>query len=156
MIIGVIGADKCSSNIARIAEEVGAEIARRGCILICGGRGGVMEAACKGARDAGGLTIGVLPGPDRSEANKYVSVPIVTNIGEARNAIVVLSSQGIIAIDGGYGTLSEIALALKARIPIVGLRTWSLAMEGTADSSILRATTALQAVEMLLDGIPTT
>jgi len=153
MIIGVIGAGECSADIARIAEEVGAELARRNCTLICGGKGGVMEAACKGAHEAGCLTVGILPGPDRSEANEYVSVPIVTNMGEARNAIVVLSSQGIIAVDGGYGTLSEIALALKRGIPVVGIRTWSLAIDETVEESILRATTAAEAVEMLLSRI---
>jgi uncharacterized protein (TIGR00725 family) len=153
MIIGVVGGDKCSAEMAGIAEEVGAELARRNCIVICGGRGGVMEAACKGAREAGGFTIGVLPGPDRSEANKYVSVPIVTDMGEARNAIIVLSSQGIIALDGGYGTLSEIALALKRGIPVVGIKTWSLAIDGTKEESILQATTGTEAVAMLLGKI---
>jgi uncharacterized protein (TIGR00725 family) len=153
MIIGVVGGDKCSAEMARTAEEVGAELARRNCILICGGRGGVMEAACKGARGAGGLTIGILPGPDRSEANRYVSVPIVTNMGEARNAIIVQSSEGIIALDGGYGTLSEIALALRRGIPVVGIKTWSLAIDGTKEESILQAATAAEAVEMLLGGI---
>ena len=153
MIIGVVGADKCSPDIARIAEEVGAELAWRNCILICGGRGGVMEAACKGAREAGGLTVGILPGPDQGETNKYVLLPIVTNMGDARNAIIVLSSQGIVAVDGRYGTLSEIALALKAGIPIVGIRTWSLAINETNEESILRATTAAEAVEMLLNKI---
>ncbi len=153
MIIGVVGGDKCSAEMARIAEEVGAELARRDCIVICGGRGGVMEAACKGAREAGGFTIGVLPGPDRSEANKYVSVPIVTNMGEARNAIIVLSSQGIIALDGEYGTLSEIALALKRGIPVVGIKTWSLALDETKEESILQAATAAEAVAMLLSRI---
>jgi hypothetical protein len=153
MIIGVIGANKCSTDIARIAEEVGAELARRSCILICGGRGGVMEAACKGAREAGGFTVGILPGADRSEANKYVSLPIVTNMGSARNAIIVLSSQGIIAVDGSYGTLSEIALALKAGIPIVGIRTWSLTINETREESIIRATKAAEAVEILLGEI---
>lgn len=153
MIIGVIGADQCSAEMGSVAEEVGAELARRDCTLICGGRGGVMEAACKGAVEAGGITIGILPGPDRGEANRYVSVPIVTNMGEARNAIVVLSSQGIIAVDGGYGTLSEIALALKNRIPLVGIKTWSLALDESIEESILRATTASEAVNMLLGRI---
>jgi uncharacterized protein (TIGR00725 family) len=155
MIIGVVGGDRCSAEMARIAEEVGAELARRNCILICGGRGGVMEAACRGAREAGGLTIGILPGPDRSEANKYVSVPIVTDMGEARNAIIVLSSDGIVALDGSYGTLSEIALALKRGVPIVGIKTWSLAIDETKEGSILQATTAAEAVEILLGEIAT-
>jgi len=112
-----------------------------------------MEAACKGAQEAGGLTIGVLPGPDRSEANRYVSLPIVTNMGEARNAIIVQSSEGIIALDGGYGTLSEIALALRRGIPVVGIKTWSLAIDGTKEESILQAAAAAEAVEMLLGRI---
>ena len=155
MIIGVVGADadRCTPEMSRIAEKVGAELARRNCILICGGRGGAMEAACKGAREAGGFTVGVLPGPDRNEANKYVSLPIVTNMGEARNAIIVLSSDGIIAIDGGYGTLSEIAFALNREIPVVGIKTWSLAIGEINEESILRATTAVEAVEMLLSKI---
>jgi hypothetical protein len=115
-----------------------------------------MEAACEGARVAGGITIGILPGADRREANKYVAVPIVTNMGEARNAIIVLSAQGIIAIDGGYGTLSEIALALKNGIPIVGIKTWALAINEVTDDSILCANTAVEAVEMLLKRIAVT
>ena len=155
MIVGVIGGDddKCQASSAAIAEEVGAELARRDCILVCGGRGGVMAAACRGARGAGGITVGILPGPDRSEANEHVLVPVVTNLGIARNAIVVQSSQGVIAIDGGYGTLSEIALALGLGIPVVGINTWSLAMGGVDDSSILRASDAAEAVGMLLRAI---
>jgi len=104
---------------------VGKEIALSGNILINGGRGGVMEASAKGAHDAGGLVIGVLPG-DRSDANPYIKIPIVTGIGECRNIIIIKSSDAIIAIDGSYGTLSEIAFALKFNVPVVGINTWDL------------------------------
>jgi len=127
MIIGVIGNSKCLKDIYDVSYIVGKEIALSGNILINGGRGGVMEASAKGAHDAGGLVIGVLPG-DRSDANPYIKIPIVTGIGECRNIIIVKSSDVIIAIDGGYGTLSEIAFALKFNIPIVvvGINTWDL------------------------------
>ena len=106
-----------------------------------------MEAACKGARSAGGLTIGILPGDDRHAANAYVDVPIVTGMGYARNPIVVKSAQAIIAIDGSYGTLSEIALALQNGIAVIGLGTWALSIHGQADKSIIQARDAEEAVD---------
>ena len=109
--IAVIGAEHPSQEEARLAEEVGRELARRGAILICGGLGGVMEAACKGASSEGGVTIGILPGDNPKTANPYVQIPIVTGIGYARNIIVVRTARAVIAIDGSYGTLSEIAHA---------------------------------------------
>ena len=124
--IGVMGAGLCTPEIERLAEEVGRLIADHQAVLISGGRGGVMEAASRGARLGGGLTIGILPGESAKEANRYVDLPITTGLGNARNVVNILSSQVIIAISGGYGTLSEIALALKAGRPVVGLRTWSL------------------------------
>jgi uncharacterized protein (TIGR00725 family) len=108
--------------------------------------GGVMEAACKGATDEGGLTIGILPGDGRFGANPYVQIPIVTGIGYARNAVVVKSSQAIIAIDGSYGTLSEIAFALQSGIPVIGLDTWSIGIGGSSDDSIITASNAEEAV----------
>jgi len=95
-------------------------------VLVCGGLGGVMEAACRGARDAGGRTVGILPGADRSAANRFVDVAIPTGLGEARNALVVRSADALVAVGGGYGTLSEIALALKAGKPVVGLDSWDI------------------------------
>ena len=124
--IGVMGAALCTPEIERLAEEVGRMIAEHQAVLISGGRSGVMEAASRGAKLAGGLTIGILPGESADEANRYVDLPIATGLGNARNVVNILSSQVIIAISGGYGTLSEIALALKAGRPVVGLRTWSL------------------------------
>ncbi|MBI4570603.1 MAG: LOG family protein, partial [Chloroflexi bacterium] len=100
MMIAVIGGDNAPPSALPQAEAVGRELARRGHVLICGGRGGVMEAACRGAREAGGHTIGVLPGPDRGDMNRYVEFPIVTNLGYARNAVVVLSADAVIAVDG--------------------------------------------------------
>ena len=106
---------------------MGRELADRGCTLVCGGRGGVMEAACRGARSRGGHTIGILPTKDRSGMNPYVEFPIVTGIGYARNAIVVLSGDAVIAVEGSYGTLSEMALALAYDKPVVSLGSWTFA-----------------------------
>ena len=132
---------------------MGQRLAKQGVALICGGLGGVMEAACKGARSAGGLTIGILPGDDRHAANAYVDVPIVTGIGYARNAIVVKSAQAIIAIDGSYGTLSEIAFALQGGIPVVGLDTWSLSLHGQMDDALIPAQNAEEAVKKAVDAV---
>jgi uncharacterized protein (TIGR00725 family) len=145
--IAVIGGAFCDPKTAALAEEVGREIARRGAILICGGLGGVMEAACRGAKSEGGLTIGILPGTDPNDANPYVDIPIVTGMGEARNVIVVRSAQAIIAIDGEYGTLSEIAFALKFGIPVIGLRTWELFRERERVEDIVEVETPKEAVE---------
>ncbi|MCI0495902.1 TIGR00725 family protein [candidate division KSB1 bacterium] len=124
-IIGVIGQGRdCSEELLKAAEEVGYHIARRGAILICGGLGGVMEAACRGAKKGGGTTIGMLPTADKFAANEFVDIPIVTGIGEARNSIIVRTADALIAIGGKYGTLSEIAFALAFGKPIVGLQTW--------------------------------
>jgi len=124
--IGVIGEGRCSRRVAARAERVGAAIAAAGAVLVCGGLGGVMAAASRGAARAGGVVVGLLPGVDRSEANRWVTIPIATGMDQARNVIVVRSSDAVIAIGGMYGTLSEIALALKLGIPVVGLRTWTL------------------------------
>jgi len=108
------------------AEEVGRALGERGVALVCGGLGGVMEAACRGAKGAGGATIGILPGSDRAAANGFVDVAIPTGLGEARNALVVRAADAVVAVGGGYGTLSEIALALRAGKRVVGLGTWEI------------------------------
>lgn len=126
MRIGVIGASRCSRKIARIAYEVGKEIAKRKAILICGGLGGVMEEAARGARENKGLTVGILPGFSSSDANPYIDLPIITGMDHGRNIIVVRSCDAIIAIGGREGTLSEIAFALKLRIPLIGIETWKI------------------------------
>ena len=153
MFVSVVGGSRCSRREAELAEEVGAELARRGVTLVCGGLSGVMAAACKGARSAGGTTVGILPGSRREDANPYVDIPIVTTIGEARNVIVVCSGQAVIAICGEYGTLSEIAYALRHKIPVVGLNTWSLSKGGQLDSSIIIAQSAKDAVDKALAAI---
>ncbi len=122
--IGVIGAGICPPEIADIARHVGELIAGRGGILYCGGLGGVMEAAARGASEAGGLTVGILPGSKASDANSFITVPVVTGMGHARNVILVRSSEAIIALPGSHGTLSEIAIALKMWKPVVGIGAW--------------------------------
>jgi uncharacterized protein (TIGR00725 family) len=145
MIIGVIGDSSCPPEEAKLAESVGELLAQQGANIVCGGLGGVMEAVCRGAKSKGGLTIGILPGKNSSTANPWVDIPVVTGIGEARNAVVVKSAQVVIAIGGGYGTLSEIAYALKSNIPVIGLNTWSLSRNGREDDSIIRVQSATEA-----------
>ncbi len=128
-IIGIIGESQASDEQFSAAQEVGAQIAKRGGIIVCGGLGGVMEAACRGAKSAHGLTIGIIPGFSRHEANPYIDIPIVTGMSHARNIIVVRTSNAIIAIGGSHGTLSEIAFALKLGIPIIGIKTWDVSAE---------------------------
>ena len=149
--IAVIGGSECSPQEAKLAEEIGRELAKQGAILVCGGLGGIMEAACKGASSQGGVTIGILPGGNGKAANPYVQIPIVTNLGEARNVVVVKSAQAVIAIGGGYGTLSEIGHALRNGIPVIGLKTWSLSRKGQLDSSIIPAQNPAEAVSKALN-----
>ncbi|MFC2032464.1 TIGR00725 family protein [Chloroflexota bacterium] len=149
-IVAVIGGSQPSKGEAKLAEAVGRELARQGATLVCGGLGGVMDAACKGASSVGGLTIGILPGDNRQAANPHVQIPIVTSIGYARNIAVVKSAQAVIAVGGSYGTLSEIAHALQSNIPVIGLNTWSLSRNGRADDSIIPAQTPTEAVNIAL------
>ncbi len=129
MYISVIGGEHCSKEIYEMAREVGRRIAEMGAVLITGGRGGVMEAASKGAKEKGGTTIGILPSDSRQEGNKYLDYAIVTGIGYARNVLVVLNGDIIIAIDGHYGTLSEIAFALEFGKPVYGLMSWEVGIK---------------------------
>jgi uncharacterized protein (TIGR00725 family) len=145
--IAVIGGSKCTAQEAALAETVGRELAKRGVVLVCGGLTGVMEAACRGAAIESGLTVGILPTENPSDSNPYVRIPIATGTGHARNVAVVRSAQAVIAIDGDYGTLTEIGFALKGGIPVVGLRTWSLYKNGEEDRSIIKADDAVDAVE---------
>ncbi|MDD4923424.1 MAG: TIGR00725 family protein [Dehalococcoidales bacterium] len=151
--IAVIGNSKASAQEIKLAEEIGREIAKSGSILVCGGLDGVMEAACRGAVSEGGLTVGILPGTDRKDANQYVKIPIVTGIGYARNIIVVKSAQAVIAVGGGYGTLTEIGYALKNGIPVIGLGTWKLSNKEKTDDAIIRVDNAADAVAIALDMI---
>ncbi len=149
-LIAVIGGSQCSNADAEVAEAVGRELAKNGAVLICGGLGGVMEAASRGASTEGGVTIGILPGDNRRSANPYVQIPIVTGMGHARNVIVVKSAQAVIAVGGSYGTLSEIAYALQGNIPVIGLATWSLSRDGQPDNSVIPAKDAAEAVRQAL------
>ena len=134
-----------------MAEEVGRELARRGATVVCGGLKGVMEAVCRGAKAQDGVTIGILPGSDPADANPWVDYPICTGMGYGRNLAVVKSGRAVIAVDGSYGTLSEIGHALGDGIPVVGLNTWALARNGQTDGAIIRASTPAEAVEVALD-----
>jgi uncharacterized protein (TIGR00725 family) len=147
-IIGVIGEGDCSRELYEIAEEVGRLIAARGAAVVCGGLRGVMEAVCRGAAIAGGTTIGILPGTDRSDANPYVTFPLPTGMGEARNVLVVRASDALIAIGGRYGTLSEIALTLKLGKPLVGIRSWGLVHEGQQIAPFEQSETSEEAVDL--------
>jgi len=151
--IAVIGEGRCSPRVAARAERVGAAIAGAGAVLVCGGLGGVMEAAARGAARAGGVVVGVLPGPHRAEANRWVTIPIVTGLGEARNAIVVRSADAVIAVGGMYGTLSEVALALKLGCPVIGLSTWRLRQPERRPVPIVRARTPADAVARALAAV---
>jgi len=150
-LIAVIGGSSASKREINTAEDVGRELAKRDAILVCGGLGGVMEAACLGATSEGGITIGILPGEKRNNANKYVQIPIVTGIGYARNVAVVKSAQAVIAIGGSYGTLSEIGHALQSGIPVIGIDTWSLSKGGKINNSITSAENAADAIEKAFD-----
>jgi uncharacterized protein (TIGR00725 family) len=146
----VVGAGDADEGSVTAAVVVGRELGRRRAVLVCGGLGGVMEAACRGAREEGGLTVGVLPGLDRRAANPHVEVALATGMGEARNALVVRAVDAVIAVGGEFGTLSEIALALKAGTPVVGIATWELSKSGRPVEAIERASGGEEAVERAL------
>ena len=149
--VSVIGSSQATTVELKLAEEVGRELAKRGAVLVCGGLGGIMEAACHGASEEGGITIGILPGGDREQANPYVQFPIMTGIGYARNAAVAKTGQAVIAIGGLYGTLSEIAFALQNGTPVIGLGTWSLSRNGKSEESIIAANDPNEAVSKALE-----
>jgi uncharacterized protein (TIGR00725 family) len=147
LMVAVIGGAQCSAEEAAMAETVGRELAKCGAILVCGGLTGIMEAVCRGAAAEGGITVGILPSDDPTTANPYVQIPIATGLGHARNIAVVKSVQAVIAIDGEYGTLTEIAFALKSAVPVIGLNTWSLSRNGKEEGSIIKAKDAVDAVK---------
>ena len=150
IIIAVIGGSNAAQKDLDAAYQVGLELAKRGAIVLCGGLTGVMEAVCKGAKEAGGTTVGIMPGNNVEDANDYIDIAIPTGLGYARNAIVAGSGRAIIAIDGAYGTLSEIGHGLGDGTPIVGLNTWRLIIDGKEDTTIERANNPLDAVEKAL------
>lgn len=144
-LIGVIGAGQCTPDIQESAYQVGLEIGRQGYGMICGGLGGVMEHAARGCREAGGLTIGVLPQDTAASANLFIDIAIPTGMGIARNLIIVRSALGLIAVNGKYGALSEIAYALQLGKPVVGLETWDVSED------IVKADNPLDAVEKIIN-----
>lgn len=151
--IAVIGAGDCDKAACDLAHEVGREIAKAGAVLVCGGLGGIMEAACRGAFDEKGLTIGILPQADKSSANDYLSAALPTGLGLARNILVVSCADVLIAIGGRFGTLSEIAFALNTTKPVVGLNTWELVSPDGATAPIIKADSPDDAVRKALAAI---
>jgi hypothetical protein len=148
--IGVLGPHVCSKKERALGFAVGAEIARHGAILVCGGLGGMMQAAAEGAKSEQGLTVGILPGEKASQANEFIDVALPTGLGPVRNALIVRACDAVIAIRGGYGTLSEIAFALRLGAPVVGLQTWSALQNGKVDQGVRVAKTPKEAVAMAL------
>ena len=146
-LIGVLGGSRCNSKVAEKAFEVGQLIARRGGILVCGGLGGVMEAVSRGASEAGGLCIGILPGEHPKEANRYIHIAIPTGIGYARNVLIVRTADALIAMNGRFGTLSEVAFALILEKPVVSLGSWEV------DRKVLKAKDPAEAVGLAFQAI---
>lgn len=144
--VGVVGAGTCSEDVARQAERVGRAVAREGAVLVCGGLGGVMEAAARGARREGGLTLGLLPGVDRQAANEFIDCAVATGLGHFRNFLIAQTSDAFVAVAGRYGTLSEIAMALNLGKPVIGLGSWEI-------DGVLRASSPEEAVRLALASV---
>ncbi len=138
--LAVIGGRQTSARLAEAAETIGREIARRGGVLVCGGMTGVMEAAARGAAAAGGVVVGILPTATAEEGNPHVTIPVPTSMGEARNVLIVRTAEAIIAVGGGYGTLSEIGHALNLGVPVIGVETWRATREGDREVDPIRRT----------------
>ncbi|HAM02480.1 MAG TPA: TIGR00725 family protein [Acidimicrobiaceae bacterium] len=137
--VAVVGGGHADEEDCDRAARVGRALAEAGAVVVCGGLGGVMAAACRGARDGGGTSVGILPGADRSVANEYVDVAVTTGMGEGRNILVVRNADAVVAVGGEFGTLSEVALALQAGIPVIGLDTWELSKGGRPARGVLEA-----------------
>ncbi|MEX0985558.1 MAG: TIGR00725 family protein [Actinomycetota bacterium] len=152
--VAVIGASNATEWELGTAEALGRLLADAGCVLVCGGLGGVMNAAARGAEAGGGVSIGILPGDERDSASRHLTVAIATGFGEARNAIVASSADAVIAVGGEFGTLSEIALALKVGTPVIGVGTWELGRDDLDRDPIVRAETADEALEHLRRALP--
>jgi uncharacterized protein (TIGR00725 family) len=145
--VAVVGGGEAGDDVCRLAEDVGRELARRDAVVVTGGLGGVMEAACRGAKSREGSTLGILPTADRADANRWVDVAVPTGLGEGRNLLVVRAADAVVAVAGEFGTLSEIALALRSGTPVVGLRTWELACGGQPVEAIVVASSPADAAE---------
>jgi uncharacterized protein (TIGR00725 family) len=145
--VGVIGGRDAPDDILESARRIGSLIARKEAVLFCGGLGGVMAAACQGAKEAFGLTVGILPSASAETANPWVDIVIPTDLGVARNAVIINACDGVIAVGGSYGTLSEIAFALQRKIPVVSYQSWPV------DSKVIASETPEDAVQRLFDAI---
>jgi len=143
-IVAIVGAGKCSKKLRDAAAEVGKYIAEHGGIVICGGMGGIMEGAARGAKEGGGMTIGILPTAEREDANEFIDIVIPTGFGEARNVMVARTADVVIAFPGKYGTLSEMAFALHARKPVISINAWKLGDE------IVQVETPLEAAKLAM------
>ncbi|HEX2295114.1 MAG TPA: TIGR00725 family protein [Actinomycetota bacterium] len=148
--VAVVGAGMPDAALEQVAEEIGRALGRAGAVVLCGGLSGVMEAACRGCRAEGGTSVGILPGDDRRAANEFVDVALTTGMGEMRNALIVRAADVVVAVGGEYGTLSEVAFALKIGRPVVGYDTWELAKRGGRDDGILRVSSGAEAAAAAL------
>jgi uncharacterized protein (TIGR00725 family) len=151
LYVGVAGASRPEPPLLDKGEVLGRRLGEAGAVVVCGGGPGVMEAVCRGAQSAGGTTIGLLPGLDRAEGNPYLTVSIPTGLGQGRNLLLVRSSDAVIAVGGGFGTLSEIALALRTGTPVIGLATWSLQLDSRQVDAFPVADTPDAAVRLALE-----
>jgi uncharacterized protein (TIGR00725 family) len=149
--VAVCGPGVASDEEDAAAEEIGRLLGEAGAVVVCGGRGGVMDAAARGARSGGGISVGLLPDDHRAGAGRHLTVSLPTGMGETRNALVARAADVVIAVGGEFGTLSEIAFALKLGKPVVGLRTWELAKDGTASDEIVRVDTPSLAARRALE-----
>ena len=149
-VIAVVGAGQATPEQTEAAERAGRAVARAGAVLVCGGLGGCMEAACRGAKSAGGLTLGFLPSNDRASANPDVDLAIPTNMGVMRNVLIILAADAVVAVDGGLGTLSEIAIALQHRKPVFGLDTWAVDPRRSGGAQVAACATPEEAVAKAL------
>jgi uncharacterized protein (TIGR00725 family) len=148
--IGVLGPHSTTNGQYQLGMEVGRCIAEAGAILFCGGLDGMMRAAAEGAKSAAGQTIGILPGTDKTAANEFIDIAIPTDLGAYRNALLVRSCDAVIAVHGAYGTLSELAFALRLKVPIIGLHTWEVSRDGHPDPGIHIANSAKEAVQLAM------
>jgi uncharacterized protein (TIGR00725 family) len=151
--IGVAGASQPDAPLIALAEMLGRRLAQAGATVLCGGGAGVMTAVCRGARAEGGTTVGLLPGTERSSGNPYLTVALPTGLGEGRNLLLVRASDALVAVGGGFGTLSEIALALRTGVPVVGLATWGLTLAGRPVAAFPVVETSEEAAQLVLEAV---
>ncbi len=151
--IAVIGSGQCTEEVKAVAREVGRLVAKAGAILVCGGLGGVMDGAAEGAKSAGGMTVGILPDHIRMGASRFLDISIPSGMGEMRNALIVRAADALIAVHGEFGTLSEIALAMKTGKPVVGLHTWEFSKPDVEMEALIRAKTPKEAVDMAIEAV---